>query len=262
LRATEDSKFYIVLPEVLPSRFTLEFDFAIPAGEVWIYFGPSSSRLVKFSGAGSVAVQNTDAEIEANGRYERDGDPNRIRRGRVLADGKYVKVYVDDKRVLNVPNADMERDARILFWTDAAVDEPTLFSNFEVAAGGLKLYDALAAEGRVATQGIFFDTGSDRLRPESTPTLKEIGAMLTAHPELRLLIEGHTDAMGDDASNLALSEKRAEAVKLFLEETYGIDSSRLESKGFGESRPACDNDTAEGRQNNRRVELVRLDGAA
>ena len=74
--------------------------------------------------------------------------------------------------------------------------QPTLFGNFRIAAGGKKLYDAIAAPGRVATQGIYFDTGSDRIRPESSRTLKEIGAMLKEHPDLKLAIEGHTDNVG------------------------------------------------------------------
>jgi outer membrane protein OmpA-like peptidoglycan-associated protein len=61
-----------------------------------------------------------------------------------------------------------------------------------IAAGGKKLYDGLAEKGRVATRGISFDTGSDAIRQESAPTLKEIGMMLEDHPELELTIEGHT----------------------------------------------------------------------
>jgi outer membrane protein OmpA-like peptidoglycan-associated protein len=105
-----------------------------------------------------------------------------MRRGRVLADGKYMKVYLDDTRVLNVPNADVGRSKQILFYTDGDVNTPTLFGNFRIAAGGKKLYDALSTTGRVATQGIYFDTGSDHIRPESSPTLKEIGTMLKEAP--------------------------------------------------------------------------------
>ncbi|HEY8484980.1 MAG TPA: OmpA family protein, partial [Longimicrobiales bacterium] len=94
--------------------------------------------------------------------------------------------------------------------------------------------------------------------PESTPTLKEIGAMLKANPGLRLLIEGHTDNVGNAASNQVLSEKRAAAVKAFLEKEYGIDAGRLEARGFGDMKPVAPNDTPEGRQANRRVELVKL----
>ena len=118
--------------------------------------------------------------------------------------------------------------------------------------------DALAADGRVATHGILFDSGSDKIRPESTPTLKEIGKMLSDHPELRIMIEGHTDNVGDDASNLSLSERRAASVSAYLTSNFGVDAARLESKGFGETKPVAGNDTAEGRQNNRRVELVKL----
>ncbi|MEJ2238348.1 MAG: OmpA family protein [Gemmatimonadales bacterium] len=113
-------------------------------------------------------------------------------------------------------------------------------------------------DGRVATQGILFGSGSDRIRPESTPTLKEIGTMLEEHPELRLSIEGHTDSDGDDAFNQDLSERRAAAVKAYLVEQFAIDDARLETAGFGESNPVAGNDTAEGKQQNRRVELVQL----
>jgi outer membrane protein OmpA-like peptidoglycan-associated protein len=175
-----------------------------------------------------------------------------------MGDGKYLKLYLDDTRVANVPSADLGRSNKIQFYTDATPDKPTLFGNFRVAAGGKKLYDALAEKGRVATQGIYFDTGSDRIRPESTPTLKEIGTMLKDHPDLKLTIEGHTDNVGAAAANQALSEKRAAAVRQFLVDNYQVDGGRLQAKGFGASRPAGSNDTPAGRQQNRRVELVKM----
>jgi outer membrane protein OmpA-like peptidoglycan-associated protein len=112
----------------------------------------------------------------------------------------------------------------------------------------------------VATQGILFAVDSDVIRPESTPTLVEIGDMLTQHASLRLTIEGHTDSDGDDAHNLDLSRRRAASVKAYLVSRYKIDGSRLVTEGYGESRPAADNSTPEGKQQNRRVELVRLGG--
>lgn len=258
LRATADSKFYLVLPENLPERFTMEFDYSIPSnGEVWIYFTPDESRLLSFGGLGTAAVRNSAAGVDGRGGVAKQ-DADVVRRARVMGDGKYLKVYLDDTRVLNVPNADVGRSNKILFYTDATAEKPTLFGNFRVAEGGKKLYDALAAKGRVATQGIYFDTGSDRIRPESTPTLKEIGTMLKDHPDLKLAIEGHTDNVGSAAANQTLSEKRAAAVRQFLIDSYQVDGARLVAKGLGATKPATGNDTAEGRQQNRRVELVKM----
>jgi outer membrane protein OmpA-like peptidoglycan-associated protein len=175
-----------------------------------------------------------------------------------MADGRYVKVYFNAMRVANVPNANLGRSNRIEVRMVGQTDRPTFLGNIRIAAGGKKLYDALAEKGRVATQGIYFDTGSDQIRGESTPTLKEIGAMLTEHPDLKLTIEGHTDSVGEAAANQELSIRRAAAVKAYLVEKYRIDGARLTSVGFGETKPADSNDTPEGRQNNRRVELVRM----
>ena len=257
LRATSTSKFYLTLPETLPERFTLEFDYNNQYGEVWISFTPDENTRVEFGGDGTAEVINHKAGITASGRYDTDQNRNKVRRARIMGDGKYIKVYFDDKRILNVPNADLGRSNKILFNTDAATDRSAMFANFRVAAGGKKLYDALAEKGRVATQGIFFDTGSDRIRPESTPTLKEIGTMLKEHPELKLVIEGHTDNIGKPDANQALSEKRANAVRQYLVDTYQIEGARLQAKGLGQTKPVTSNDTPEGRQNNRRVELVK-----
>lgn len=126
-----------------------------------------------------------------------------------------------------------------------------------VAAGGRDLYSALDAEGRVATRGIQFDTGSAQIRPESTPTLRDVARMLETHPDLRLTIEGHTDATGPENDNRSLSQQRAEAVKQYLTAEHNVEPSRLAAIGKGETAPVAPNDTPEGRQSNRRVELVK-----
>lgn len=82
--------------------------------------------------------------------------------------------------------------------------------------------------------------------------------MLQEHPDLKLAIEGHTDNLGSAPGNQALSEKRAAAVRQYLIETYQVDGARLTAKGLGAGKPAAGNETAEGRQQNRRVELVRM----
>ena len=255
LRLTTTSKFMVPVGAPLPERYTMEFDYVIPGGEMWIYpGGEEKGGHIDFGNAGAAGVGGEGPQARSTANEALRG---KLARARVMADGKYVKVYVNEKRVANVPNFDPVRGNKLLFYVDAQEANPTLFGNFRIAAGGKKLYDALAEKGRVATQGIYFDTGSDRVRPESSPTLKEIAAMLTDHPDLKLLIEGHTDNIGAAAANPSLSERRAAAVRLALTEGYAIANDRLTTKGFGASKPAGGNDTLEGRQNNRRVELVK-----
>ena len=117
--------------------------------------------------------------------------------------------------------------------TTRAAPRPRCVGPIRVAAGGKKLYDALAEKGRVATQGIYFDTGSDAIRQESAPTLKEIGTMLKDHADLKLTIEGHTDNVGKAESNQALSEKRAAAVRQYLIDNYQIDARPAGGEGAG-----------------------------
>jgi outer membrane protein OmpA-like peptidoglycan-associated protein len=102
---------------------------------------------------------------------------------------------------------------------------------------------------------VLFDTGSYTLKPGAREKLAKISGILLAHPGLTMQIEGHTDSVGSDDFNQQLSERRADSVRDFLAE-QGVASSSITAKGFGKTQPVASNDTAEGRQRNRRVELV------
>lgn len=105
---------------------------------------------------------------------------------------------------------------------------------------------------------LHFATNSDAIEADSQQLLKSRGvAILEANPDLRVRIDGHTDSRGSDAYNQNLSERRAAAVRKFFIDN-GIDASRLESRGFGESQPAAPNDTPENLRSNRRVEFTPL----
>ncbi len=252
----------IPLPEVLPERFTVEFDYfagqAANYGARPMLLFAEESNLdsprnphVQFS---TVAGIGGPQEFTTTIAHEyRDS----LYKVRVMADGKYAKVYINERRVANAPSANLARPNKLILNVRGWEEQPSLIGDIHVAAGGKKLYDALAEKGRVATQGIYFDTGSDRLRPESSATLKEIGTMLKEHPELKLAIEGHTDNVGGADANQTLSEKRAASVRQFLIDSYQVDAGRLTAKGLGQTKPVAPNDTPEGRQNNRRVELVK-----
>ncbi len=113
----------------------------------------------------------------------------------------------------------------------------------------------LSADRRARIYGIHFDFASDVLRPESSAVIEELVAALNAHPDWQITIEGHTDAVGADDANQALSERRAAAVVLALTQR-GIAAERLSSAGFGERQPVAPNDTPTGRAQNRRVEVA------
>lgn len=270
MRATSPSAFIIPLPETLPERFTIEIDVINrPSldgtdfhlrGKAARMDDPATS-LISWGSDGASLTGGGGGEVKLSNH-----EANRLRyRGkathvRVLGDGKYIKVYLDEKRMANVPNANFERSKVLHLIIDArSEDNAAYIGRIRVAESRKSLYDDLVAAGHVATQGLLFDTGSDQLRPESTPTLKQIAAMLEQHPELRLRIEGHTDNVGAKDANRTLSDKRAAAVKAVLVGAYyHVNAGRLESKGFGDTKPAGTNATPEGRSNNRRVELVKL----
>lgn len=115
---------------------------------------------------------------------------------------------------------------------------------------------SLAKEGRVRLYGINFDTDSDRLRSDARPTLEQLTQALRANPAWHVVIEGHTDSTGTSAHNLDLSKRRAASVKAYLV-AAGIAATRMTTAGYGERRPVASNDTAIGRAQNRRVEIVR-----
>jgi outer membrane protein OmpA-like peptidoglycan-associated protein len=102
---------------------------------------------------------------------------------------------------------------------------------------------------------VLFDTGKYTLRPGAREKLAKVAGIIMSHPGLRIEVEGHTDSVGGDEYNMRLSENRATAVQGYLVE-QGIQRGNVTAKGFGKSLPVTDNSTAEGRQMNRRVDLV------
>jgi multidrug efflux system outer membrane protein len=114
----------------------------------------------------------------------------------------------------------------------------------------------LTAEEELAqlAKNIQFDTGSAALRAESEVIVDKVAAILSKHPDVRMMVEAHTDSAGSDAINMPLSDARAKSVMDGLIKR-GVAAERLTSKGFGSSKPVESNDTAEGRQANRRVEF-------
>ena len=113
----------------------------------------------------------------------------------------------------------------------------------------------------VIKEQIQFETGSSTIRPASYPILDDVVQVLRDYPDFQVRVEGHTDNVGNDASNLSLSKARADSVFEYII-SKGTDARRLVTEGFGETRPIDTNTSVAGRQNNRRVEfhIVNSDG--
>ncbi|MCX5902273.1 MAG: OmpA family protein [Proteobacteria bacterium] len=109
-------------------------------------------------------------------------------------------------------------------------------------------------EEKIVLNGIRFDFNKAVIKPEFVPVLDEAVAVLQKHPGKKVTIEGNTDAIGSDAYNMKLGQRRADSVKKYLVEK-GIAADTLTTESFGESKPVADNKTKEGRAMNRRVEF-------
>ncbi len=142
----------------------------------------------------------------------------------------------------------------ITFYAFKAVAVSAMKQEMEATADAIK--SELETSGRMALYGITFATNSAAIRPESDKALGEIAALLKNQPEWKLTVEGHTDNVGQKSANLALSQKRADAVVAWLA-SHEVNRARVTAVGLGDTKPVEDNATEEGRAKNRRVELVK-----
>ncbi|GGM99405.1 hypothetical protein GCM10010967_36700 [Dyadobacter beijingensis] len=173
-----------------------------------------------------------------------------------------LRLYVDDYKVWDLPRAfDPARKYNFIAFSNHGYHEQAnryFISNLRLAVGAPDTRSKLITEGKFSTTGIHFDVNSATIKPESYGTLKDIATVLTENATVKVNIIGHTDSDGDDAANLALSKKRAEAVRAALSGDFGVDGSRMQTDGKGESEPTTPNTTPEGKAGNRRVEFVKM----
>jgi OmpA-OmpF porin, OOP family len=167
-----------------------------------------------------------------------------------------IRLYQDQNKLFDLPKAfpvaSVKMD-RLRF-----EDGGAMISNIRIAVGAPDTRNKLITEGRLVTYGIYFDVNKDVVKPESYGTLKDISTVLNENPGVRVKIIGHTDSDGADAANLDLSKRRADSVKNELAKTFGIDASRLETDGMGETKPIAPNDNPVNKALNRRVEFIKL----
>jgi OOP family OmpA-OmpF porin len=169
---------------------------------------------------------------------------------------KQIKVYLDQIRAVVVPNSNLEA-ASVMIGGLASQEGPQIFTNLRIAeGGGMNMLGKKFTDTKIITHGINFDINKAIIKPESMGTLNGIVQIMKDNPEIKFEVGGHTDSDGDDISNQKLSQQRAEAVRSQLV-SMGVDAGRLTSKGYGETKPIADNNSFEGKANNRRVEFIK-----
>jgi outer membrane protein OmpA-like peptidoglycan-associated protein len=200
----------------------------------------------------------------ANGDYTLDGNKEVLLNGTEKMHLSYwvqkqrLRIYINEAKVIDAPRLMPVGYKYNMLRFEMGSESKPFIANFRVAAGLPDTRNKLITEGKLVTYGIYFDVNSDKLKPESYGTLKEIAGILNEVPDVRVKIFGHTDSDGDEAKNLDLSKRRSASVKTELSKSFGVNADRLETDGMGETKPVAANDTPVNKALNRRVEFIKL----
>jgi len=257
--------------DYLPEEFTIEFDAYFNedhGGHYTIYLGDYKTQLKldktyplrdKYIRIYKNSVNGNSIETNYYPGYSSsmyDKTP-KWRHVAISFNKRALKVYLDDARVLNIPNLGYNPTGFTIGKQNVEGKNTGYTKNIRIAKGAVPLYDKFLTDGKFVTTGIKFDVNKATIKPESMGTINYVVKMMTDHPELKFSVEGHTDSDGEDAANQKLSEARAKSVLESMVK-LGISSDRLTSKGHGESKPMAGNDTPEEKAQNRRVEFVKF----
>ena len=263
--AVGERTYMTPLIEGFPQNFTVEADLALDpklGGEfAWFFYKDKSNNDVLRLGVTAregdfrfVAATDKEALMDANFPVS-IAQP--IKAAIWVQNGR-VRAYFNGQKSLDVNHVELPPlTSAVLITNYMRSGVKVNHRRVRIAESTPDFSHSIMATGRYVTYGILFDTGSDRLKPESAAVIKSIAAGLQADGALKLRIEGHTDSTGDAALNLDLSKRRAEAVKQVLVAQFQIDAARLTTDGLGAGKPLGPNDTPQGRAQNRRVEFVK-----
>ena len=170
------------------------------------------------------------------------------------------RIYHKQAKVLDMPTNifDGTKLNRLCFRLSRGASCGSYISNIRITDASPDMRSKLLTDGKLVTYGIYFDVNKDVVKLESYGTLKGIADILKENTDVKVKIVGHTDSDGADAANMDLSKRCGASVKDELVKDFGIDASRLQSDGMGETQPISSNDTPVNKALNRRVELIKL----
>lgn len=252
--------------DYLPEEFTVEFDAYFEkekTSNYYIYFYDAKNKSQKklkdylWLSVNRAKYGQIEKQLENTKFATKDNESSHWRHIAVSFNKRAMKVYMDETRLLNIPNITDNPTGITITVNHARQTDNEFIKNVRIAKGAVPLYDKVLTDGKFVTTGIKFDVNKATIKPESAGTINYVFKMMQDNPDLRFSVEGHTDSDGNDAANQSLSEKRAAAVRAELIK-LGISPDRLTSKGWGESKPMTSNDTPEGKAQNRRVEFIKM----
>lgn len=283
LKANDKGLFFPDFVNQLPENFTMEFDMMVSddvsenESGLLIFFPEASRRMPTFDiffdenprvsfdlhpvldqgkSFAMVFDKNHEKILDNNQPISwKEGQVNRIS---IWRQKSRIRLYINETKVWDLPKAFDASTKYSLLFANNLFGGSNYISNLRIAEGAPDTRNKLITEGKLVTRGILFDVNSDKIKPESYGVLKEIATVLKENTDVKVKIIGHTDSDGDDVKNLELSKRRAASVKNALSAEFGIESSRMETDGKGESQPSEPNTTLQGKANNRRVEFVKL----
>ncbi|MCK9279375.1 MAG: OmpA family protein [Melioribacteraceae bacterium] len=237
------SYYHVILADM---KNQIKFDKEFKSAGKWISFEQNSSKTKEFSANYYPGTTATTTNFISGWRHIA-----------ISFNKRALKTYIDDSRISNIPNLGFNPTGITIGFHNPTPGKTGYIKNIRIAKGAVPLYDKLMSEGKIITTGIRFDVNKSSIKPESMGVINDIVSLLKDKSNINFSIEGHTDSDGDNKANQTLSEARANSVKAKMIE-LGISSSRLKSKGFGESKPISDNNSLEGKANNRRVEFIKF----
>jgi outer membrane protein OmpA-like peptidoglycan-associated protein len=257
-----------VITEGLDNKTSSQSFFQIMVGDTKTFQKPKNYGFVEYSFCQFIA-RGITVENNINGKREIRNDIMADIRKTVVArhhislavNKQRFRLWINEQKLVDVPRllpANTKMQGIKLHLRGININKEAVYlSNFKIAEGGLDLRKKLISEGRISTNGILFDSGSANLQAQSMGIIRQIYQVMAQESAINLKIVGHTDADGNEDTNITLSKKRADAVKETLVSVYNVSANRLTTEGKGEAEPMGDNTTAEGKSQNRRVEFIK-----
>lgn len=249
----------------LPAQYTIEFDTWLDAGydsNEGVYLELRNGKNI----AGGLYTNHDyykfdfgDKKLQGDLSAAIKGDTyhNKWHHIAIAVKDRQVKIYCDQYRIVVIPDCGFSANC-LAIGGNASEGMAMLLKNFRLAEGGNMIVPGKKfTEPKIITHGITFDYNKATIKPESMGTLNMIVQIMKDNPEVKFEVGGHTDSDGEDAYNMKLSQQRADAVKEQLTKMT-IMPERLTTKGYGNTKPLNDNNTKEGKANNRRVEFTKL----